>query len=110
MDHRKCSKKRQGISNLLPSRFWGQAPLGFYALAVALAEKGHATAAIALYDWGVRFFEFPDSRANTLFAGTHARGGANSFLWISEWGYVQSEDVRPSGEPLRIVSASTTPG
>jgi hypothetical protein len=45
-------------------------------------------------EFGVRFHEFPDSRANTLFAGTHARGGANSFLWISEWGYMQSEDVR----------------
>jgi hypothetical protein len=26
----------------------------------------------------------------------HARGGANSFLWISEWGYVQCEDLRRS--------------
>ena len=31
---------------------------------------------------------------------THARGGANSFLWISEWGYVQCEDLRRSEEIL----------
>jgi hypothetical protein len=51
-------------------------------------------------EFGVRFHEFADSRTNQLFAGTHARGDANSFLWISEWGYVQSEDVRRSEEIL----------
>ena len=51
-------------------------------------------------EFGVRFHEFADSRTNQLFAGTHARGGANSFLWISEWGYVQCEDLRRSEEIL----------
>ena len=35
-----------------------------------------------------------------MFAGTHARGGANSFLWISEWGVIQSSDLTRSEEIL----------
>jgi hypothetical protein len=37
-------------------------------------------------EFGVRFHEYDAAQTSTLFAGTHARGGANSFLWISEWG------------------------
>ena len=47
-----------------------------------------------------RFHEYDEAQASTLFAGTHARGGANSFLWISEWGFVQCEDLRRSEEIL----------
>jgi hypothetical protein len=49
---------------------------------------------------GVRFHEYEAAQTSTLFAGTHARGGANSFLWISEWGFVQCEDLRRSEEIL----------
>jgi hypothetical protein len=49
---------------------------------------------------GVRFHEYKAAQTSTLFAGTHARGGANSFLWISEWGFVQCEDLRRSEEIL----------
>ena len=48
----------------------------------------------------MRFHEYDAAQTSTLFAGTHARGGANSFLWISEWGYVQCEDLRRSEEIL----------
>jgi hypothetical protein len=51
-------------------------------------------------EFGVRFHEYDAAQTSTLFAGTHARGGANSFLWISEWGYVQCEDLRRSEEIL----------
>ena len=51
-------------------------------------------------EFGVRFHEYEEAQASTLFAGTHARGGANSFLWISEWGFVQCEDLRRSEEIL----------
>jgi hypothetical protein len=51
-------------------------------------------------EFGVRFHEYDQAQTSTLFAGTHARGGANSFLWISEWGYVQCEDLRRSEEIL----------
>jgi hypothetical protein len=44
----------------------------------------------------VKFVRHEESRTNTMFAGTHARGGANSFLWISEWGVVQSSDLARS--------------
>jgi hypothetical protein len=33
-----------------------------------------------------------------MFAGTHARGRANSFLWISEWGVIQASDLTRSEE------------
>lgn len=49
-------------------------------------------------EFGVRFHEYDEAQTSTLFAGTHARGGANSFLWISEWGFVQCEDLRRSEE------------
>ena len=39
-------------------------------------------------------------RSNTMFAGTHARGGANSFLWVSEWGVIQASDLARSEEIL----------
>ena len=51
-------------------------------------------------EFGVRFHEYDQAQTSTLFAGTHARGGANSFLWISEWGFVQCEDLRRSEEIL----------
>jgi hypothetical protein len=51
-------------------------------------------------EFGVRFHEYDAAQTSTIFAGTHARGGANSFLWISEWGYVQCEDLRRSEEIL----------
>jgi hypothetical protein len=35
-------------------------------------------------EFGVRFHEYEAAQTSTLFAGTHARSGANSFLWISE--------------------------
>ena len=31
-----------------------------------------------------RFHEYSAAQTSTLFAGTHARGGANSWLWVSE--------------------------
>ena len=37
---------------------------------------------------------------NAMFAGTHSRGGANSFLWVSEWGVVQATDLARSEEIL----------
>ena len=51
-------------------------------------------------EFGVRFHEYDQAQTSTLFAGTHARGGANSVLWICEWGYVQCEDLRRSEEIL----------
>jgi hypothetical protein len=51
-------------------------------------------------EFGVRFHEYEAAQTSTLFAGTPARGGANSFLWISEWGYVQCEELRRSEEIL----------
>ena len=41
-----------------------------------------------------------EAKSNTMFAGTHARGGANSFLWVSEWGVIQSTDLARSEEIL----------
>jgi hypothetical protein len=41
-----------GNSEPLAFAFLGASTPWVYALAVALAEKGHATAAIAAYDWG----------------------------------------------------------
>jgi hypothetical protein len=35
--------------------------------------------------FSVRFHEYDSAETSTRFAGTHARGGANSLLWISEW-------------------------
>ena len=48
----------------------------------------------------VKFVRHEESRTNTMFAGTHARGGANSLLWISEWGVIQSTDLARSEEIL----------
>ena len=44
--------KTLGHSEPFTFAFLGASTPWVYALAVALAEKGHATAAIALYDWG----------------------------------------------------------
>lgn len=44
--------KTSGHSEPFTFAFLGASAPWVYALAVALAEKGHATAAIALYDWG----------------------------------------------------------
>ena len=41
-----------------------------------------------------------EAKSNTMFAGTHARGGANSFLWVSEWGVIQATDLARSEEIL----------
>jgi hypothetical protein len=48
----------------------------------------------------VKFVRHEEAKTNAMFAGTHARGGANSLLWISEWGYVQSTDLARSEEIL----------
>ena len=48
----------------------------------------------------VNFVRHEEAKSNAMFAGTHARGGANSFLWISEWGVVQSTDLASSEEIL----------
>jgi hypothetical protein len=48
----------------------------------------------------VKFVRHEESKTNAMFAGTHARGGANSFLWVSEWGVVQATDLARSEEIL----------
>ena len=48
----------------------------------------------------VKFTKHEEAKTNALFAGTHARGGANSFLWVSEWGVIQSTDLARSEEIL----------
>jgi hypothetical protein len=48
----------------------------------------------------VKFTRHEEAKSNTMFAGTHARGGANSFLWVSEWGVIQSTDLARSEEIL----------
>ena len=61
-------------------------------------------------EFGVRFHEYEAAQTSTLFAGTHARGGANSFLWISEWGFVQCEGLRRSEEILTGAIPSANDG
>jgi hypothetical protein len=61
-------------------------------------------------EFGVRFHEYDQAQTSTLLAGTHARGGANSFLWISEWGYVQCEGLRRSEEILTAALPSAKDG
>jgi hypothetical protein len=48
----------------------------------------------------VKFVRHEEAKTNAMFAGTHARGGANSFLWVSEWGVVQATDLARSEEIL----------
>ena len=48
----------------------------------------------------VKFVRHEEAKTNTMFAGTHARGGANSFLWVSEWGVIQASDLTRSEEIL----------
>jgi hypothetical protein len=48
----------------------------------------------------VKFVRHEEAKTNSMFAGTHARGGANSFLWISEWGVIQASDLARSEEIL----------
>ncbi|HEY0725862.1 MAG TPA: hypothetical protein VGD41_18080, partial [Pyrinomonadaceae bacterium] len=48
----------------------------------------------------VKFVRHEEAKSNTMFAGTHARGGANSFLWVSEWGVIQATDLARSEEIL----------
>ena len=48
----------------------------------------------------VKFVRHEEAKTNTMFAGTHARGGANSFLWVREWGVVQATDLTRSEEIL----------
>ena len=48
----------------------------------------------------VKFVRHEEAKTNAMFAGTHARGGANSFLWISEWGVIQASDLTRSEEIL----------
>jgi hypothetical protein len=50
--------------------------------------------------FGVRFHEYDSAQTSTMYAATHARGGSNSLLWISEWGYIQTTDLRRSEEIL----------
>ena len=49
-------------------------------------------------EFGVRLFKYDETQTSTMFAGTHARGGSNFFVWISEWGVIQAEDLRRSEE------------
>ena len=51
-------------------------------------------------EFGVRFHEYASAQTSTMYAATHARGGSNSLLWISEWDYVQATDLRRSEETL----------
>jgi hypothetical protein len=51
-------------------------------------------------EFGVRFIEYGEAQVSTLWAGTHCRGGANSMVWISDWGLIQSEDLKRSEEIL----------
>ena len=48
----------------------------------------------------VKFIRHEEAKTNAMFAGTHARGGTNSFLWISEWGVIQASDLARSEEIL----------
>ena len=48
----------------------------------------------------VKFVRHEEAKTNAMFAGTHARGGANSFLWVSEWGVIQATDLARSEEVL----------
>ena len=48
----------------------------------------------------VKFVRHEEAKTNAMFAGTHSRGGSNSFLWISEWGTVQATDLARSEEIL----------
>ena len=48
----------------------------------------------------VKFVRHEEAKTNSIFAGTHSRGGANSFLWISEWGVIQASDLTRSEEIL----------
>ena len=48
----------------------------------------------------VKFVRHEEAKTNAMFAGTHVRGGANSFLWISEWGVIQATDLARSEEIL----------
>ena len=48
----------------------------------------------------VKFVRHEEAKSNTMFAGTHVRGGANSFLWVSEWGVIQATDLARSEEIL----------
>ena len=43
----------------------------------------------------MKFIRHEEAKTNAMFAGTHARGGANSFLWISEWGDYPGERPGP---------------
>lgn len=43
---------------------------------------------------------FTHAQTSTMYAATHARGGSNSLLWISELGYIQATDLRRSEEIL----------
>ena len=51
-------------------------------------------------EFGVRFFEYDETQTSTMFAGTQPEGGSNFFVWISEWGVIQAEDLRRSEEIL----------
>ena len=55
------------------------------------------------------YHEYDEAQAEALFAGTAARGGANSFLWIWEWGFV-GKDLRCSEEILTGASPSAKDG
>ena len=48
----------------------------------------------------VKFVRHEEVRTNAMFAGTHARGGANSFLCVSEWVVIQATNLARSEEVL----------
>lgn len=48
----------------------------------------------------IKFIGHENAKTNSLFAGLHARGGANSFLHISEWGVIAADDLARSEEIL----------
>ena len=61
-------------------------------------------------EFGVRFHEYDFAQTSTMYAATHARGGSNSLLWVSEWGYIQATDLRRSEEILTGAIPSATNG
>ena len=61
---------------------------------------GHEVVTDNSGEFTVRLKSLPSSAASSVFAGTHARGGTNNWLWISEWGIVNADDVARSEEIL----------
>ena len=51
-------------------------------------------------EFGVRFFEYEEAQTCTMFAGTHARGGANFSFGYRNGVLSNAEDLRRSEEIL----------